>query len=401
MVLNFLFCTKKLLPAISIFLLAVICFINLYYFKPRYPWDLIGYVAAAYTFRGDSDVHRLTYADIKHEVPPSLLKDLLTSVPYRRAVAESPESLQAQVRFYLVKPVYPLLMIASNKLTGLSLISASIWISRVAYVGAVLFLFWWLQEVAGSSLIAFLLAAALASSGYVVALAQYSTPDALSMLSCFLMWWLFMHRRVELALTLAVLMVAIRPDNLLLVILLGAMATLEQPRAGVGALVLAGIALYSLVTWYAEHPGWKFQFYHSFVEYVAQRDLPHVDLTAVDYFKTYAGQLRPNANRSLWVFGPLILAGLVLTHRQKKTRLFQMLVINFVFIILHWVAHPGEKDRLLVSAYVIGIVGLAGTVPSAAYGADSSHSHHRLLRIIRGAARRYGILVAFRSPPSQ
>jgi hypothetical protein len=340
--------------------LVLVCALHLREFYPSYNWDLVGYIAVAHSFNGEKNIHGATYRDVKRYVPRAFVDDLLDGGSnYRVKIAQNAEYLSEQIPFYAVKPVYPFLMLITNKITGVSLVTTSVWISRAAYVAAMLTLFLWLSPTIGS-LLSFLISVAIASSAYVLQLGRLSTPDALCMLATVLTWWLFVGGYPLVSLALAVLMVGIRPDNLLLAILLGgAVLVVTEHRFWAGALIVLAVVFYAALTYYAHHPGWGVHFYHSFGARLLKSDLaPSISIR--DYAFIYANQLRPSLNLSLWQFVPLLIAAVAVSFKRgPQDRIFRMLAINLAFIVLHWCAYPGETNRLLVPAYVITFIGLA------------------------------------------
>lgn len=331
--------------------LLLLCIIHISMTKSFYNWDLVGYLGAAHTLRGDPDPHRRTYEDLAAGVPPGIMRGLVTS-DYRATIAASPSEFTAAVRFYLVKPAYPALMFAVNAATDLSLIAASTWISRLAYILSALLLYFWLAGSVGSML-AFLIAVCAASSEYMLDLARYNTPDALALLFTLSAWWCFERQRDTAAMAIIAASVAVRPDNVLLVVLLGWAMFRREPRWKIGCLAFCGVGLHMLFRWYADYPGWQAQFATSFFRgSVAAPSL-------ADYLNIYLSLFLPtDVERALWIFAPLNIAALVVARRGANERLTQMLELNLAFTVLHWLVYPGENERLLVSAFLVSIVGM-------------------------------------------
>ena len=332
--------------------LLLICIVHISMTKSFYNWDLVGYLGAAYTMRGYSDPHRRTYEDLAAAVPAGIMRGLVTS-DYRATIAASPSEFTAAVRFYLVKPAYPALMLAVSAVTDLSLISASTWISRLAYILSALLLYFWLAGRPVGSMLAFLIAVCAASSEYMLDLARYNTPDALALLFTLSAWWCFERQRDTAAMAIIAASVAVRPDNVLLVVLLGWAMFRRAPSWKIAMLAACGIGLHMLFRWYADYPGWQAQFATSFFRgSIAAPSL-------ADYLNIYLSLFLPtDVERALWIFVPLNLAALVVARRGANERLTQMLELNLAFTALHWLVYPGENERLLVSAFLVSIVGM-------------------------------------------
>ena len=167
---------------IALCLLSALLLANLWWAKPHFNWDLIGYVGAAYSFtsRDAESIHGATFTDIAQNVPAETYAALTTGSPFRSAIAEDPKRFAQQLPFYSGKPVYPALMRLGAEF-GYSLTAVSAVIPQAAYCLIALLVYLWLGRHY-APLLAFVAASLLVSMPFVLELARYSTPDALSTL---------------------------------------------------------------------------------------------------------------------------------------------------------------------------------------------------------------------------
>ena len=110
--------TSPVAWVIALCLLSGTLLANLWWAKPHFNWDLIGYVGVAYSFTSsDADsIHRATFADICAECPTDSYSVLTTGTDYRSAIAEdSGARFAQQLPFYASKPAYPALMLLGGK----------------------------------------------------------------------------------------------------------------------------------------------------------------------------------------------------------------------------------------------------------------------------------------------
>jgi hypothetical protein len=363
---------------VALALLAVAVGINLRLATPFYNWDLVGYVAAVYAYsENDAQaIHRKTFQELKENLPESAYRQITETSRYRTAIAENPEYLAQQIPSYSVKAAYPALMLLLKK-AGIDLVSASVLISKLSYLGIAAVLFLWFSAAlppVHSSLITWV----IVSLPSVLNLARYSTPDALSTLLILISLALFMERRrTERALLLIVVSVLARPDNLLLVMLLALYVGIFQKdkRRWAFGCGVAGIALYLLVTRLSGDYGWQVLFYNTMVQRVLEPEIFVSTLSLSDYLKIYLNEARPHrifASTSLIYFIPLNALALLICFERAGLRdlWFQLLVVNSLFMLAHWLILPSQIDRYLVASYVFILVVLVKAVTERQRKAD-------------------------------
>jgi hypothetical protein len=337
---------------------------NLWLARPFYNWDLLGYmgVAIAYTENTPEAIHAQTYSMAQTYIPQADYHQLTTLNSFQSAVAKEPQYFIQQLPFYSVKPLYPSLMFLMQGF-GVNLVAASVLIVRTAYLGIGLLLFLW-ASAGLRPLLAFVVTSFMASVSYVVDLARYSTPDALSTLVILTVFALLIKQGgIHSALSLLTISIAIRPDNLLLLLSIALYIVIfdrHRRRWALGYSVL-GIALYLAEVIWSGNYGWTTLFYHLFVEYMSAPAGFISPLTFSEYLKIYVLRVHPRfEGSSVILFALLNVLAIVMYYRQfgRRSRWLHLLIVNGLFMLAHWLVFPGEKERQLVASYLLILMAL-------------------------------------------
>jgi hypothetical protein len=369
---------------LALALLAFAVGINLRLAKPFYNWDLVAYIAAVYAYSEDDAqaVHRKTFQELKENLPERAYREITEISRYRTAIAENPEYLAQQIPSYSVKPAYPALMLLLKK-AGINLVSASVLISKLSYLGIAAVLFLWFSAAlppVHSALTTWV----IVSLPSVLDLARFSTPDALSTLLILISLALFMERRqTERALFLMVVSVLARPDNLLLVMLMALYAGIFQKDKRRWALGygFGSIGLYLLLTRLSGNYGWQVLFYNTMVQRVLEPATFVSTLYPGDYLKIYLNEAHPDrifATRLIY-FIPLNALALLICFERAGLRdlRFQLLMVNSLFMLAHWLVLPSQIDRYLVASYVFILVVLVKAVTELDHRAEKRRNSSR------------------------
>jgi hypothetical protein len=98
-------------------------------------------------------------------------------------------------------------------------------------------------------------------------------------------------------------------------------------------------------------------------------------LSLSDYLKIYLTEARPHrifASTSLIYFIPLNALALLICFERAGLRdlRFQLLVVNSLFMLAHWLVLPSQIDRYLVASYVFILVVLVKAVTERRRKAD-------------------------------
>jgi hypothetical protein len=340
--------------------------------RPDYDdWDIVAYVAVALRYAGmpSYQVHDAAF-HIMQGFLPSGYWDLLIGhgnidPEFRRAVTDNISDFMAQLPFYYVKPVYPLLM-ALFYGAGLSLPEAGMDITGAAYFGFGLLLYSWFRGWM-SPLTACVVMALLMMNPYLVAMGRTIGPDMLSDLAIVFAAFLMMeHRRLALA-SAAILMlsVLIRPENILyagtFLLYMGWNRSIRLPW--VGFLLVGTAAVYLVMARLSGNYGWQTQFVYTFVSKAAT---PSVEHHGAWY---YLGVYVRHIDRILFGRGELpifVLVGFgtlcLKSHKAEMwaDRYVHLVLICFVLAVTRMIVLPTEAARGLLPVYMLLAVAFIG-----------------------------------------
>jgi hypothetical protein len=345
-------------------LFALVLGIDVWTAKPLYNWDLLGYVgvAIAHTENNPDVIHRQTFSTVEAHVPRAKYLSLINANAYQISMAEHPEYFIQQLPFYSVKPLYPELMFLLNEL-GVNLVAASVLISKAAYLGIGVLLYLWILA-RFHVLMALVITSLIVSVPYVLTLARYSTPDALSTLVILAAFFCFAERQdIRTGLSLLVIAIGIRPDNILLLLITALyIAVFYRKRLlwAVGT-SLVGVGLYAAEATYSGSYGWTTLFYHSFVQHLLTPSGFQSPLDLPSYLNIYLMHMDPKVQESsLLLFAMLGILAMAMYYRRLGIRSlwFHLLTVNSVFMVVHWLAFPGEQDRQFVASYLLILMAL-------------------------------------------
>jgi hypothetical protein len=348
--------------------LLVVLQYNLSTALPYYNWDLIAYMGVVNTQveQTPEAAHAVTFAELRERLPPAHYNGLTgqnTRAPgfpaFKSAISTNPDYFAQQLPFYSVKPLYPMLMYLLSRL-GMDLVTASVFISKAAYLllGAVLF-YWLLKYY--PPLGSLVISALLMSLPFVVALARFSTPDALSALVVFMALLLFIESSyTKTAHALLVTSVAIRPDNMMFVLLLMGYSFVarKETRAMSAAVGLAAFILYQAQVIYSGNYGWSTLFHHSFVGRLVAPADQEVVVSFSQYLKILINQSRAPAialgsySLTLFILLSLLVLKLLFKPLYLLDRKFQTVSATLVFMCAHWLVFPSQKERVLAGMFL-------------------------------------------------
>jgi hypothetical protein len=334
---------------------------DLWWARPYFNWDLIGYVGTAQSFTSDDaeSIHRATFEDIARSVPDDTYTTLVR-VGYRSAIAENPEQFAQQLPFYTIKPVYPVLMMLGSSL-GYSLTASSVAISQIAFCLIAFLVFFWLSRHYAPAL-AFVATSLVVSLPFVLDLARYSTPDALSTLVILVACFSFAEgRRPGLAAGILVFSVLVRPDSALLAIVFSLVMWRQRLLGVVPFLAAVGatLLLTQLVSAYSGSYGWETLLHHGFIDRLEEPATTDVDIGIIDYLLILAGGSHPVSLRGtsysfpLFVILSYLALRFTLIHRPASAARLQLLAAMTIFVIGRWLVFPGEAERTLAVFYVV------------------------------------------------
>ena len=229
--------------------------------RGAWDWDVIGYTMAVLK-DGTPDValHAKTWALVKQWVPAEALADLIYRDSYRETMHATPAALISQLPLYESKLGYVLLLKALSPVADP--IGAMRAVSLVCTLGILLVLFrecWAIRGVASLAWLPFV---------GLFGLSEFATmlsPDPVATFLYVVAFAALLAGRLKVALGLAVLAVFIRPEGVVLNVMLFAVLVRRSPAPAV-VLLLASAALCFANLALSSHVGWWAQFHFNFVE---------------------------------------------------------------------------------------------------------------------------------------
>jgi len=342
--------------------------------RPLYNWDMVGYVASAYSadgYRG-AELTKQTYGAIRGDVDNATFQRLTQDGTYEESVSRYSSALAQQLPFYSVRVAYVELMRALKPF-GVSYTRATYLISA-CFAALSLILLDAILAAAGISFIAFPVIAIAAGFAH---LARLSTPDALT---CFFSLWatyclLSKQRMVFVAAALLPLM---RTDA----VILSALITIYTFRQG--QRLLSCLSLLGAVTSYVLINRWHgsygllgvFNFYFfTMSPFPAQMPISH---HLADYLPPYLQNLRdllvePGPQTLIY----LLALYAVIAHRdeaRKFTGLHVLLTVPACFILMRLLAFPNYEERFFVFPASMILAGTIGILAKAAQSARTSET---------------------------
>ncbi len=192
--------------------------------RPYYNWDMFPYMAIALSNPSvpfDS-THRQVYRIAKAELPSQDFEAISSRQP---ELMKDAASFQNILKYFTIKPGYNAFVWALYHL-GANLVAATYLPSLFSYLTLGLLLFWWTQRT-GPPMLAGLATVVIMLAPPMVDLARYSSPDMLCALVSATGFLLIMSARTLPGLMVLLTAVLIRPDALILLLLVTLVLTLS------------------------------------------------------------------------------------------------------------------------------------------------------------------------------
>ncbi|MFI5000465.1 MAG: hypothetical protein ACHQK9_11360 [Reyranellales bacterium] len=315
-----------------------------------YTWDLVAYVMAALDdgHKSSAELHAQTWALIKDHVPGDHFEDLIKG-PYREEQYRNPDALVSMLPMYNLKVGYIFLLKALSRLVDP--IHSFFVVSAVSTVGITFVMF-----LASRHLVGFGRFAWLPIVGFfnIFPLAQLSTPDAPSaFLYCAGLFLLLRNNQVP-AIVLFLLGAAIRPDNVVLNVMIALIIGARSwPKAA--GLFFSTCAIYLAAVLWAGHGGWWLHFYTSLVDQQATL----VGFSPAFSPMVYARALAQQTSivlLSSWIYGAIgvlmfCLALLTDLERDMPRKVLYAVVASG---LIHFFVFPTHQERIY-GPYLFGI----------------------------------------------
>lgn len=332
--------------------------------RPYLNWDMIGYVASAFSYETDDprELHKDVYERLRLTVPQASYRDLTTG-HLREILATDPQSLQQHLPFYQIRVVYVLAIAGMRKL-GMNPFVVSYALSTLSATLAIVLL---VYMPPGKRHPAYqLLVPAVAVASGFSSLAKYSTPDALAVLSTYFCYFLAL-RRQKLLLLMLPFSVLVRTDSILLAPLFATYLWQERVfnRRLVAGSALLCLSLYVAVNYCFGNYGWSTVFDYTLSHKSTHpADFPHV-VTVASYLAAFKVGVRATVSNSLLlIYVVMTFASTVrllprvwrrqITASTSSGVLF-VLLSSFVYVVLHFLLFPVDWTRFFAGQYGLAL----------------------------------------------
>jgi hypothetical protein len=296
-------------------------------------------------------IHDVAYGAVTREAPviviPHILgTDLATDeAAVRRDKYANPFHFVGFLPYFAVKPLY---IEALNLVhtSGVGLVRSIAVVSSISFLGLAVMIYLWVRQRNGSLWVASILLLTPELRG----LGEVTGPDALSVL--FLLAALFSLFQSKAALGIAFLMSSIwvRPDNVILAILVLAYLTFTRElRLWMGSL-LAFIALLTplVINHFAGSAGWQALYLHTFYTERAPGEFSKVAFTAADYFMALRSGAREILSSTVIPYSLLGVLGYAQVPRMRV-----WIGLCTAFAIVRFLIYPNYEPRYYGIVFVI------------------------------------------------
>jgi hypothetical protein len=309
--------------------------------RGAWDWDVIGYAMAVLKDgTPDAALHAKTWALVKQRVPAEALADLIHLGSYREAMHATPAALVSQLPLYESKLGYVLLLKALSPVADP--IGAMRAVSLVCALGILLILFRECRAIRGVASLAWLPFVGLFG---LSELATMLSPDPLAAFLYVVTFAALLAGRLKVALGLAILAVFIRPEGVVLNVMLSAVLVRRSP-ASAAVLLLASAALCFSNLMLSSHSGWWAQFHFNFVERPADLAAARPGFDFRTYFVVLAEGLRELLHQPWFqaAVGTVILALALLGRGGEPPPAFLLLAIVAAATV-RFIVYPSVEMR--------------------------------------------------------
>ncbi len=236
--------------------------------RPALDWDVVGYTMAvlkssALAVDGSIDVvalHARSWAMVKPHLSPDGLAYLTAGTSYAEAQHRDPAALISQLPLYESKYGYILLLKSVTLLA--EPVRAIVMVSLVGALGILALLFhaaWRLDGIATLAWLPVVLLFGLSS------FASMPSPDTIFTFASVAGLAAMLSERLRLAVACLLAAVLLRPDGLILNVVLGAVLATRRQHGAALALLLGSAAAYAFNMFVGKHIGWWAQFHFNFL----------------------------------------------------------------------------------------------------------------------------------------
>lgn len=346
--------------------------------SPSYNWDMIGYTASLYYvdgYRGEG-LREATYSDVRSAVPENVFYSLVAG-NYRETVYSDPESLEQQIPFYIIRPLY----LASVKLVGAffdsyakgSYVASSIFGGLSVFFAGLILLRLHLRS-------AWLLVLVPVSG--ILAIAPMSTPDSIACFFSVLIFYLLtlfeQGMRVQdikgnkvLVFIFVVFLIGILPsvrtDYVILSLLLSTVFLVSQRNLYFIAPILLSLLIYVAIGRFSGNYGYLAIFNFTLFEFTPYPENMTISMNIMDYIKAYVRGFYEMSSQFVVILIALFayshirgLKEVSLSGLYDKFLNFDLYeriaLISIAFIALHFLLFPAAFARNYVPFYLFLLI---------------------------------------------
>ncbi len=333
------------------------------YTMPYKNWDMIAYIGTMYML-GEEDQEKWyahTMDDIEQEVGPHLSKKFR-----QNPLSANSEAFRQHMPFYKVKPGYVAAVYGLYK-SGVPPVKATYMVSILSVAGLLALLFFVRPAAVDAGLWWLACSAFFFKMQYpVTALARLSTPDSMSLLVlaalvCNLIVW----RKMWLWYALSALMVLVRPDTIVLMIILAGLYhfrgadAMRFSRVHVAATALGLVFLYLLVS----HLAGAYDI-RTFLQYSLIKKVPYPEqivptITLWEYFAIVRSSTMVIAKQGivLWMLGWTAFTVIVhLLYSPRYDTAMRLMAASWIYFIAKVFTFGQWDQRFYYGSYFLSFV---------------------------------------------
>lgn len=326
--------------------------------KVIYNFDRFFYLGMLYQEKGVSEpeIHNKTISYLRNKIDHKIFTELENSTEYNKKIISDSKAYIQQFPFYTTKPLYSLFYSLFYKIKK-DEIKASVYLNTLFYFLTFL-LFWKMLSSGLDSLLSLLISAIVFCNNIGYGILQLGTPDVFSTFwSLLFIYVLFFSKHFLTLIISIVLAVLARSDNFILVsAFLGFYLLLYRQRKYLLGICIAGIS-YFLLSEFGDYYGWKFTFYHTFIQFIEFPKSENIYIRIQDYINVIFGNKQTTDDSESFLF---LILGLIYVGyyfiQFKRFNLFH--VLPLVVIGIKWLLFPALWNRFTMVFVLIFIFGM-------------------------------------------
>jgi hypothetical protein len=341
----------------AIYSLLLACVCVRFYQAPAWDMDMIGYMGNALMTNHTQveKAHQLVYAEIAR-LPENVRVPLLglntsggeaSQNASRRARFEHAEYFGEFMPCFAIRPLYNQLLFLTSRVFGL--LRSAVLLCVIPYFLLGLLVFRWTSRYVQPGC-AVLFSFLLMLAPPIAQMGRTPISDALStVIATFSLYLLLETKREMAGISLLLISVFVRTDNIALVAAVLTFLWLVRRLSFLQALILGGLAAGSVIfiNKMAGDYGLAMLYYRNFIGTpIAPADMV-LHLSVTDYFRAFRGSVGVVAQS--WLM-PFLLLGVIGLYRRPSR--FALLGIALAYIGIHFLILPNWVERWFVVAYL-------------------------------------------------